>query len=237
MRLVAGLVSVGRAPPPPLNGGQIMRSKLIAALALSVIGVSSAYAAGKQDAVIVKGSDTMVTLSAHWAESFMAANPGKSIAVTGGGSGVGISALLGGTCDIANASRDVTPAEKQKGLDAGVVPVETNVALDGIAIVVNPVNPLTEATIEQLRRIYTGEVTNWKDVGGPEGKIIVLSRETSSGTYVFFQEHVLQKRDYATSVRLMPATSAIIESVASDKTAIGYVGLGYAEKPKTASRF
>ncbi|MDQ1257471.1 MAG: phosphate transport system substrate-binding protein, partial [Candidatus Hydrogenedentes bacterium] len=173
-------------------------------------------AAGK-NVLTVKGSDTLVNLSAMWAEAFMAKNPDAMVSVTGGGSGVGISALLGGTTDICNASRDIKPEEKKKGAEAGVYPFETNVALDGIAIVVNPKNPLQVISIEQLNKIYSGDAKNWKDLGGADEKIVVLSRETSSGTYVFFQEVVLGKKDYTPSARLMPATAAIIESVASDE--------------------
>ncbi len=213
-----------------------MKNKLTlafcAALAFSAACNISAPAQGKPGTVVVKGSDTMVNLSAAWAEAFMKGHPEMTVSVTGGGSGVGIAALLGGSADICNASRDIQPKEKKQGADNGVNPVETNVALDGIAIVVNPANPMTEVTPEQLMKIYTGATTNWKDVNGQDAKILTLSRETSSGTYVFFQEHVLQKQDYASSVRLMPATSAIIEAVASDKAAIGYVGLGYAVMAK-----
>ena len=200
-------------------------------MALSVLGAQAQDKASK-NAITVKGSDTLVKLSAHWAEVFMTKQSNISVSVTGGGSGVGIAALLNGTTDIANASRDVTEAEKKKGLEASIVVTESRLALDGIAIVVNKENPLNEITIEQLRKIYTGEVTNWKDISGSDAKIVTLSRETSSGTYAFFQEHVLLKKDYAASVRLMPATSAIVESVATEKDAIGYVGLGYADSAK-----
>ena len=213
-----------------------MNNKLTATicgvLTLSAIGASSVFAQGKAGKVVVKGSDTMVNLSAAWAEAFMKEHPETMVSVTGGGSGVGIAALLGGTTDVCNASRDIQPKEKKQAADNGIKPVETNVALDGIAIVVNPANPMTEVSSEQLMKIYTGQVSNWKAINGQDAKILVLSRETSSGTYVFFQEHVLQKQDYASSVRLMPATSAIIEAVASDKSAIGYVGLGYAVSAK-----
>ena len=211
-----------------------MRTTSLIAGALILLSAAGVPAQNKdtKNSVIVKGSDTIVKLSAHWAEAFMTKNPSINVSVTGGGSGVGIAALLNGTTDIANSSRDITPEEKKKGLEANVVPTESKLALDGIAIVVNKDNPLNEITIEQLRKIYTGEVTNWKDVGGNGSKIVALSRETSSGTYVFFQEHVLLKKDYASSVRLMPATSAIVESAANEKDAIGYVGLGYAESAK-----
>lgn len=212
----------------------IARQLCVACLAAlcAVTSLPNAFAQKGINQVQIKGSDTMVNMSAALAEAFMAKNSGIDVAVTGGGSGVGISALLNGTTDICNASRDIKPEEKQKGAENGVNCVETNVALDGIAIAVNPSNPLTEISQEQLKRIYTGEVKNWKEINGVDGDIVLLSRETSSGTYVFFQEHVLEKQDYTPRAKLMPATSAIIESVANDKTAIGYVGLGYAAKAK-----
>lgn len=209
-----------------------MKKFVCALAALALLALPATAQKDKSNALIVKGSDTMVNLSAAWAEAYMKANAGKMIVVNGGGSGVGIAALLGGTTDICNSSRDIKAEEKKKGADAGINPTETNVALDGIAIVVNPANPIKEITLEQLKAIYTGEADTWKAVGGSDEKVLVYSRETSSGTYVFFQEHVLQLEDYSASARLMPATSAIVEAVASDKTAIGYVGLGYAAAAK-----
>lgn len=204
----------------------------IAFAALCVAALPPAFAqlpaTGKNTGLTVKGSDTMVNLAAAWAEAFMKQNPGASVSVSGGGSGVGISALLGGTTDVCDASRDVSPEEKKKAAEANISPVETNVALDGVAIIVNPDNPINEVSMDQLREIYTGEVTNWQALNGQDQKIIVLSRENSSGTYVLFQEHVLKKQDYTPSARHMPTTGAIVESVATDKGAIGYVGLGYA---------
>ena len=207
-------------------------------VAVAVAGLLALPCEGQQPAsgkkmIAVKGSDTMVNLSAAWAEAFMKKTPEAQVSVTGGGSGVGISALLNGTTDICNSSRDVSSEEKQKGVAAGITVTETNVALDGIAIVVNPGNPMKDISLEQLKQIYTGAVSNWKEINGQDAKIIVLCRETSSGTYVFFQEHVLQKQDYTASARLMPATAAIIESVANDAGAIGYVGLGYAVNAKS----
>jgi len=197
----------------------------------SVLVAGTAHAQGGVG-VTIKGSDTMVNLSAAWAEAFMKANPGTKLIVNGGGSGVGVAALMSGTTDICNSSRDIKPEEKRKAADAGINVVGFDVALDGIAIVVNPKNPMTEITMEQIKQIYTGEVSSWKDINGVDEETLVYSRETSSGTYVFFQEHVLKFEDYSPSARLMPATSAIIEAVATDETAIGYVGLGYAAAAK-----
>lgn len=199
---------------------------------LSVAIAMTSQAQVRPGTVTVRGSDTMVNLAAAWSEAFAKANPGKKVIVNGGGSGVGIAALLMGTTDICNSSRDIKPEEKRKAADAGIDVTGFDVALDGIAIVVHAKNPLTEITMEQLGKIYTGEVTSWKDLGGPDEDILVYSRETSSGTYVFFQEHVMNFKDYTPSARLMPATSAIVEAVSADETAIGYVGLAYAAAAK-----
>jgi phosphate transport system substrate-binding protein len=180
------------------------------------------------DYLTMKGSDTMVHLGSSWAEKFMAQNPDIDVSITGGGSGTGIAALLNGTTDICMASRSIKAKEIKLADKKGIIPYEVTVARDGIAVVVNPENPIDKLTIEQIGKIYTGQITNWKQVGGPDEDIIVLSRESSSGTYVFFQEHVLKKEDYTPKARLMPATSAIIQSVQTDKWSIGYVGLGYA---------
>jgi phosphate transport system substrate-binding protein len=181
-----------------------------------------------QQYLMIKGSDTMVHLASTWAESYMDANPNAEISVTGGGSGTGIAALINGTTDICAASRSMKEKEYQLASANGAQPQEFVVARDGIAVVVNPTNPVGELSVEQIGKIYTGAYTNWNHVGGPNENIIVLSRESSSGTYVFFQENVLKKKDYTQSARLMPATSAIIQSVSTDTWTIGYVGLGYA---------
>jgi phosphate transport system substrate-binding protein len=198
-----------------------------------VEGCKSEGQGGAKQAVTVKGSDTMVHLASAWAEAFMKKNPQAEVAVTGGGSGTGIAALLNGTTDVCTASRKIEARELQQAAARKIDPKEFVVALDGIAIVVNPANPLNEIGIEQLKKIYVGTYANWKDVGGPDEAIVLLSRESSSGTYVFFQERVLDKKDYARSARLMPATSAIIQEVSASKGAIGYVGLGYAAEAKS----
>ncbi|MFH1538851.1 MAG: PstS family phosphate ABC transporter substrate-binding protein [bacterium] len=183
---------------------------------------------GMTGSITIKGSDTMVHLVSTWAEEYMKSNDGIEISVTGGGSGTGIAAMINGTTDICAASREMKQSEIDQALEKGIEPKEFAVARDGIAVVVNPGNPVGELSMEQLKKIYTGAYTKWSEVGGPDENILVLSRESSSGTYVFFQEHVLEKEDYTQSARLMPATSSIIQSVTSDKWAIGYVGLGYA---------
>ncbi len=199
---------------------------IFALMTISPIFMDAASAAGKY--VTIKGSDTMVHLVSTWAEDFMDNHEGADISVTGGGSGTGIAAMLNGTTDICAASRQMKKAEVEMAEQKKITPVRYVVARDGIAVVVNPKNPVSTLTIEQLGKIFTGAYTNWNQVGGPDKPIIVLSRESSSGTYVFFQEHVLGKKDYTTNARLMPATSAIIQATGEDAWAIGYVGLGYA---------
>ena len=154
----------------------------------------------------IKGSDTVLPLSQQEAESFMKANPSATVTVTGGGSGVGLSALLEGTTDIAQASRRIKFDEP---------------------IVVNPANKVTNLTREQLEGIFTGKITNWKEVGGADMKIVPYARETSSGTYEFFKESVLKNKNYMNGIMSMPATGAIIQSISQTKGGIGYVGLAY----------
>ncbi|MDR0733475.1 MAG: phosphate ABC transporter substrate-binding protein [Dysgonamonadaceae bacterium] len=178
----------------------------------------------------IKGSDTCLPLSQKEAEDYMNANPSATVTVTGGGSGVGISALIEGTTDIAQSSRKIKFEEKQKIKDAGNVLKEVVVAYDALAIVVNPDNQVTKLTREQLEGIFTGKITNWKEVGGADLKIVPYSRETSSGTYEFFKESVLKNKNYKSGIMSMPATGAIVQSVGQTKGAIGYIGLAYLSK-------
>jgi phosphate transport system substrate-binding protein len=180
--------------------------------------------------VTVKGSDTMVILGQRWAEEFMQKNPNNPIQVTGGGSGTGISALINGTTDVCQSSRAMKPAEKGKLRDRyNTTGVEIPVARDGLAIYVNASNPLTEITMSQLKDIFTGKLTSWKDLGGPDSKIIVYSRENSSGTYVFFKENVLEGRDFSARAQTMPGTASVVNAVAKEKFGIGYGGAAYAK--------
>jgi len=206
---------------------------VMAAVSVVLVGYyQRAMAQDRASYITVKGSDTMVHLVSSWAEMFMKGNKGIDVSVTGGGSGTGIAALINGTTDICAASRKMKEKEIKLAEKRKITPVEHIVARDGIAVIINPVNPVKELTLDQLMKIFTGAYTNWNQVGGPDEKIIILSRESSSGTYVFFQEHVLQKNDYSQKARLMPATSAIIQSNSEDKWSIGYVGLGYALEAK-----
>ncbi len=183
--------------------------------------------AAASGSLVIRGSDTMVNLSAAWAEAFMTANPGVQVSVSGGGSSTGFTALVDGSVDLANASRPIKDSERQALEAKGKPPVEHVVAYDAVTMIVNPANSVRSLTISQLGDILTGKVTNWRQVGGPDLAITVYSRETSSGTYAFVREHVMDNADYVSSARLMPSTQSIVEAVAQDKTGIGYVGLGY----------
>ncbi|MEI6061153.1 MAG: phosphate ABC transporter substrate-binding protein [Bacteroidota bacterium] len=200
--------------------------KKLVLIALSLVVLSQVNA----QKIKIKGSDTVLPLTQKEAEVYMKKTPEASIMVTGGGSGVGIAALLNGTTDIAQSSRSLKLDEKIKLQDAGKAFKETIIAYDALAVIVNPGNKVTQLTREQLEGIFTGKITNWKEVGGDDMKMVVYSRETSSGTYEFFKEHVLKGKNYASSALLMPATGAIVQSVSQTKGAIGYVGLAYIDK-------
>jgi len=193
----------------------------------AALAMPTAASAGS---LTIKGSDTMVLLGQRWAEQYMAKVPGATIQVTGGGSGTGISALINGTTDICQASRSMSAAEKTNLRDRYNTPgVEIPVARDGLSVYVNAANSVKELTMDQLRLIFTGKITNWKEVGGPDAKMIVYSRENSSGTYVFFKEHVLKNADYSQRAQSMPGTAAVVNAVSKEKNGIGYGGAAYAK--------
>lgn len=174
----------------------------------------------------LKGSDTVLPLAQKEAEQYNKEGKGK-VSVTGGGSGVGIASLIDGTTDIASSSRKIKMDEKLKMQDAGKKYKEVIISNDALSVIVNPANPVQQLTREQIEGIFTGKITNWKEVGGSDMKIVVYSRESSSGTYEFFKEFVMGRKNYASSVLNMPATGAIVQSVAQTKGAIGYVGMAY----------
>src|SRR5436190_8191678 len=197
-------------------------------LSLAMVAVTTVALA--QTKIVIKGSDTVLPPSQKEAERYMKKNSGQSITVIGGGSGVGIAALMDGTTDIAMASRPLKMDERMKLQDAGKSYKTTVIANDALAVIVHPSNKVGKLTREQLEGIYTGKIKNWKEVGGDDLQIVVYSRESSSGTYEFFKDHVMNKKNYASSVLSMPATGAIIQSVSQTKGAIGYVGLAYLTK-------
>ncbi|MBX7259470.1 MAG: phosphate ABC transporter substrate-binding protein [Candidatus Hydrogenedentes bacterium] len=209
---------------------RLIHALCLVALPAALFSCGPSQRGANSGSISIKGSDTMLHLVTGWAEAFMKTHPGKTVTVTGGGSGTGIAALLNGTTDICSSSRDLKEEEKEQAAKKGLKLNEHAVARDGIALVVNTGNPINELTTEQIRKIYTGEITSWAQVGGPDEKVIALSRESSSGTYLFFLEHVLNKQDFRQDALLLPATSAILESVVDSPWAIGYVGLGYAKE-------
>lgn len=199
---------------------------LIIAIIFGIITFSFTAA---PERITVKGSDTMVILAQKWAEVYMKTNTTSNIQVTGGGSGVGISALINGSTDIANASRKMKNTEKDKLKSRyNTLGVEVACAKDGVTIYLNSKNKVKELTINQLSEIFKGNIKNWKEVGGNDQSIMLYGRENSSGTYVFFQENVV-KGDYATNCQTLPGTAAVVNAVKKDENAIGYGGAAYAE--------
>jgi len=181
----------------------------------------------------VKGSDTIVNAAQEVSEEFMKDYPHVFVAVTGGGSGVGIASLINGTCDVATASREMKPKEIEVAGKHGVTPREFVVAYDGVAVIVNEHNPIDRLTIQDLHKIFTGKATNWKEFGGKDQAILTLSREVSSGTHMYFKEEVvhLGKKDsteeFSDKTLLLSSSQAIVEEVAANEAAIGYLGMGY----------
>ena len=211
---------------------------LLSSFLLSSCGTSNNSSASNSPANYIenKGSDTIVNLALAWAEKYQGEHPDIRISVTGGGSGTGIAALVNGTVDIANASRKIKDEETAQAQANGITPVEHIIARDAIAVIVNPENPVSELTLQQISDIYSGKYTNWKEVGGEDRPIVRLSRETNSGTHVYFLETVLRlgsKEDktlFSMDTLLLPSSEGIISEVRDNPNAIGYDGLGYVPK-------
>ena len=208
-------------------------TKQAAITGLLIIAAFGLMAATGKKVITVKGSDTMVILAQRWAEEYMAKHPDITVQVTGGGSGVGLSALINGTTDIADASRPMKKSEIDKlKTRFNSLGYETKAAKDGITLYLNESNPVSELTIDQIKAIYLGEMTNWKDVGGQDAKIILYGRENSSGTYVYFRDNVLNGKDYSSTMQSLPGTAAVVNAVAKDNLGIGYGGAAYAKGVK-----
>ena len=205
-------------------------TKMLAALAILHLML---FPAAEKKTVTIKGSDTMVILVQRWAEVYSSKNSNVQFQVTGGGSGTGLSALLNGTTDVCASSRPIKPSEvaqlKGKYKSKGV---EVAVARDGLSVYVHKNNPVQKMTVAQLRDIFMGKITNWKQVGGRDAKIVLYSRENNSGTYEFFKEHVLEKKDFAPQAQHMVGTGALVNAISKDPNAIGYGGIAYAEGVK-----
>ena len=184
--------------------------------------------------ISVKGSDTILPLAQAEAEDFMNESSDKDVSVTGGGSGVGIAALIDGQVDIATASREINDNEKQNAKNNGINPIATTIAYDGITVVVNPANPVSNLTFDQVRNIYNGNISNWKDVGGQDKPIVAISRDSSSGTYKDFQTMAMNGDKYRPDVLTQSATGGIVSEVAQNPNAIGYIGFAYLDKTTRA---
>ncbi len=213
----------------------------VLALTFSAIGCTTNESAQSPTAqlseeVQVKGSDTMVQMASNLAEGYMEQYPERRVSVTGGGSGTGIAALINGEVDIADASRPIKSSEVDLARTNGIEPIQFIIARDAITVIVHPSNPINQLTVEQLSDIYTGKLTNWKDVGGQDMEITLYGRQSTSGTYAYFLEEVVNqellgkkdlKYEYSPRMRNMEGNTAIVDAVARDTTGIGYIGLGY----------
>jgi phosphate transport system substrate-binding protein len=199
-----------------------------------MLAVMASVTAFSQAKITVKGSDTMVILAQKWAELYMKNNPSAVIQVTGGGSGIGITALINGTTDICNASRPMKQTEIEK-LKAryNTLGVEIPCAKDGVTIFLNEANKVNELTLSQLSDIYTGKIRNWKEIGGVDAEIRLYGRENSSGTYTYFHDEVV-KADYSSNTQSLPGTAAVVNAVKKDVNGIGYGGAAYAVGVKNA---
>ncbi|MEW5900767.1 MAG: PstS family phosphate ABC transporter substrate-binding protein [Acidobacteriota bacterium] len=193
----------------------------------ALLALTMSAAPAQKKMIQIKGSDTMVNLVQILAEEFMAKNPGSALAVLGGGSGTGISAIINQTCDLANHSREWKQKEIDQAWEKGVRPRFFVIAVDGLSIIVNEKNPLEKLTMTELGAIFRGEIKSWSAVGGPAKPISLYGRQSNSGTYVFMQEHVLGNKNYSTDMKEMNGNAQIIEGVLQDDAGIGYVGVGY----------
>ncbi|GEM54815.1 phosphate-binding protein [Flavobacterium branchiophilum] len=209
-----------------------MKSKKNILITAFIALIALSYSFTTLNKITIKGSDTMVILSQQWAEVYMKKNPGTVIQVTGGGSGVGLAALINGSTEIANSSRPIKPAELEKiKAKFGKNAIQIPCAKDGLSVFLNKGNKVSELTIAQIGGIFAGNITNWKQVGGDDAKIQLYGRESSSGTFEFFKDHVV-KTDFAPTCQTLPGTAAIINAVKKDKYSIGYGGAAYAEGVK-----
>jgi phosphate transport system substrate-binding protein len=215
------LQTFGEALPPERR----LVGRLLCVIASALFGLTTA---GGETIITIRGSDTMVLLAQRWAERYMQLHPDVTIQVTGGGSGAGFAALLTGTAEISFASRPLQAREREL-LEKrfGTRGTSIGVALDGLSLFVNERNPVRELTIDQIREIYTGRISNWRDVGGNDAPITLYSRDHSSGTHMYFQEEVLDGEEYALTARSMPGTAQVVDAVTQDKNGIGYGGVAY----------
>lgn len=204
-----------------------MNWKLLSIIAISLVLTGSSVA---DERIVIDGSTTVGPIAKAFAEYYMEQNPGVNITVSESGSGNGAKSLINGTCDIADMSRFMKDKEFNAAVEAGVFPVAHVVAMDGIAVLVHPSNPISDLSVDQVRDIYLGIVTNWKELGGPNKKIIAISRDTNSGTYETFAKLVMNKQKMAASVEYVGSNGGARQRVQTTPAAIGYVGLGFVDR-------
>jgi phosphate transport system substrate-binding protein len=196
----------------------------ITLLAFLITGVASA------GSIQMDGSTTVLPIAQKLVEAYMKEHPDVNISVSGGGSGNGIKALIDGTANIANSSRFLKDEEVKLAFEKGVYPVPFAIAYDCIVPAIHPENLLTDISLAQLKAIYMGEIKNWKEVGGPDKEIVVVSRDTSSGTYEVWEEKVMKKERVYAGALLQASNGAVAQTVSKNKNAIGYLGIGYIDK-------
>lgn len=199
-------------------------------VSLAILGLILTVSAFAAEKLVMNGSTTVLPIAQKASEVYMKENPGVSISVSGTGSGDGIKALVDGTTDIANSSRFIKDSEIKTAIENGVFPVPHKIALDSIVPVVHPTNTVKNLTLKQLKGIYTGQFTNWNQIGGPNKPIVVVSRDTSSGTYEVWHEKILEKERVTPKASLLASNGAVVTAVAQNPNAIGYIGLGYVSK-------
>lgn len=195
-----------------------------------ILTATVALTVAAEEKIVIDGSTTVGPIAKAFAEYFMAANPDVNITVSESGSGNGAKSLINGVCDVADMSRPMKDSEFKAAADKGIQPVAHVVALDGLPILVHPRNPVAQLTIDQVRKIYTGEITNWKDVGGPDLGIVVITRDTNSGTYETFEKMVMNKQKITEKAEYVGSNGAIRQRVQTTPSAIGYAGLGFVDK-------
>lgn len=207
-----------------MKGKILTRLSIFMSLCAALLAGAPAAAA---EEIIINGSTTVLPVMQKAGEAFMAANPGISLAISGGGSGNGIKALNEGLCQVAMSSRDIKSTEAEQGKARGVNPVRTAVAVDALVPVVHPSNPVGALNSDQLRAVYMGKITNWSELGGPDERIVVISRDTSSGTYETWEEIIMKKQKVAPTALVQASNGAVVQAVAKNRRAIGYIGFGY----------
>jgi phosphate transport system substrate-binding protein len=222
------------SPTPEKNMERNTRLAVVIGLVIIVVAAGYWWMTSNNQNVQIqqKGSDTLLVLAQNWAETYMESHSKIEIVVSGGGSGTGISALINNQIDIADASRSIKQTEIDLANDNGINPVEWKVALDGISVIVNVNNPLNELSYAQIREIYNGTVKNWLEIGGEDGVVVAYGRQSTSGTYVYFNEEVLDEDDYRADKQQLAGNAEIVEAVINDPNGVGYVGVAYAEARK-----